>query len=321
MTETTRRFVREPAKRIFAEEFNSIEKMTTIQHEGMDKKTKIAISPSGEHINRIFFVGAITEIEDIGNDSPYLRGRVSDPTGTITIYAGQYQPEALASLSEIETDLPAFVALTGKANAYVPTDSPDKVIMSVRPEHIVVSDSETRDIWVAETLELTKDRIRQIMDIDPESETVEKLTAMVHKAEEDIGKVQGSSEPAPAPVTEPNTSREEILSEDPISPVETQASTETPTENSAGIPAEDSAPNVAQINGLTEFESDVLYTISDIGKGKIVGVPSIAKALNASTDDVEEAIRILGTKGMIISKGYGLVQALTEFENAETMSV
>ncbi|HEX3013660.1 MAG TPA: hypothetical protein VHO92_05255 [Methanobacterium sp.] len=48
------------------------------------------------------------------------RGRISDPTGSFTIYAGQYHPEAAQFLSNCE--LPVFVAVVGKTSTYTTDD-------------------------------------------------------------------------------------------------------------------------------------------------------------------------------------------------------
>jgi len=57
--------------------------------------------------NRLFIVGVVTEVENIGKDNTLWRGRVADPTGVFTVYAGQYQPESAIFLSEL--NIPAYV--------------------------------------------------------------------------------------------------------------------------------------------------------------------------------------------------------------------
>jgi predicted DNA binding CopG/RHH family protein len=73
-----------------------------------------------------------------------------------TLYAGQYQPEAAIFLSELE--VPAYVALVGKARKYEPEDG--NVYLSVRPEEINTADEKQRDMWVIETAERTLERIK-----------------------------------------------------------------------------------------------------------------------------------------------------------------
>jgi uncharacterized protein len=49
---------------------------------------------TGAKVNRIFLVGTLIE-----KGSEYWRGSVTDTTGSFTIYAGQYHPEAAHFLS------------------------------------------------------------------------------------------------------------------------------------------------------------------------------------------------------------------------------
>lgn len=110
-------------------------------------------------MNRIFIVGTLIEKEDIGTDSEYWRGgRVSDPTGSFLIYAGQYQPEAAQFLAECE--LPAFVAVIGKTSTYTTDDG--NVLTSIRPESIQQVDELTRNLWVLDTAKQTLERIRAV---------------------------------------------------------------------------------------------------------------------------------------------------------------
>jgi RPA family protein len=144
---------REVARRAFATEFND---MTYMFKESDDEMApNYALMPTGERANRVFFVGTLTEKEDIGEDAEYWRGRVVDPTGTFFVYAGQYQPEPAAVLRDIEP--PAYVAVVGKPGTYE-TDEGD-VNVSVRPESISVVDADARDRWVVETAERTLERI------------------------------------------------------------------------------------------------------------------------------------------------------------------
>ena len=143
---------REVARRVFASEFNDAGYTFT---ESDDERAPVyALLPTGESSNRVFFVGTLTEKEDVGEDSEYWRGRIVDPTGTFFVYAGQYQPEAASALRDIEP--PAYVAVVGKPRTFEPDDG--DVNVSVRPESINVVDAETRDRWVVETADRTLDR-------------------------------------------------------------------------------------------------------------------------------------------------------------------
>jgi RPA family protein len=148
---------REIAWRIFAHEFN---KSNLYISEGDERAPNYIITPTGVKCNRLFIIGVVTEVENIGKDNNLWRGRIADPTGVFTLYAGQYQPEAAIFLSELEA--PAYVALVGKARKYEPEDG--NVYLSVRPEEINAADEKQRDMWVIETAERTFERIKIMED-------------------------------------------------------------------------------------------------------------------------------------------------------------
>ncbi|RBI64572.1 hypothetical protein DMJ13_08870 [halophilic archaeon] len=144
---------REVAWRVFAAEYDD----ATLEHSDSDEERapNYVVTPTGARINRLFVVGVLTEVEQVSDD--VLRGRVVDPTGGFVVYAGQYQPDAMAFLER--ADPPAFVAVTGKARTFRPEDS-DVVYTSVRPESINEVDAETRDRWTVQTAEQTLQRVR-----------------------------------------------------------------------------------------------------------------------------------------------------------------
>ena len=144
---------REVAQRVFAAEFNDAS--YTFKESDDERAPVYALLPTGEQANRVFFVGTLTETDDVGEDNEYWQGRIVDPTGTFFVYAGQYQPEAASTLRELEP--PAYVAVVGKPRTYETDDG--SITVSVRPESITTVDAATRDRWVAETAERTLGRI------------------------------------------------------------------------------------------------------------------------------------------------------------------
>lgn len=146
---------REVAWRIFAHEFN---RSNLHISEGEERAPNYIITPTGVKCNRLFIVGVVTEIENIGPENNLWRARISDPTGVFTVYAGQYQPEAAIFLSELQA--PAYVAVVGKARKYEPGDG--SIYLSVRPEEINTADEKQRDRWVLDTADLTLERIKII---------------------------------------------------------------------------------------------------------------------------------------------------------------
>lgn len=144
---------RETARRVFAREFND----ASLQYgEHTDRAPNFVITPTGAMCNRVFAVGVLTEVENIGSAGQVLyRARLADPTGAFTIYAGQYQQEIATFLSGMET--PAYVAVAGKARVFSP--EPGAHYTSIRPEDVSVVDSSVRDRWTYHTAKLTLDRI------------------------------------------------------------------------------------------------------------------------------------------------------------------
>lgn len=145
--------MREVAWRLFASEYND----ATLEMDGSgDRAPSYVVTPLGAKVNRVFVVGVITDIENVGTDmQPMWRARVADPTGTFHIYAGQYQPEAAATLSKLKP--PVFGAIVGKSRVYSPDAS--TVYTSIRPERIKAVDEAVRDYWILEACRSLRKRL------------------------------------------------------------------------------------------------------------------------------------------------------------------
>ncbi len=189
--------MRETARRVFATELNDA--TFTFKESEDDRAPVYALLPTGEQANRVFVVGTLTETEDVGKEQEYWQGRVVDPTGTVFVYAGQYQPEAAGALRELET--PTYVAVVGKPRTYETDDG--TVNVSIRPESITVVDEAIRSRWVKETAERTLDRLetldsesneygiraREEYDVDPgvyQSAVVEALESLDELEDEPV---------------------------------------------------------------------------------------------------------------------------------------
>jgi len=147
---------REVARRVFAREFND----SNLQHgEPVDRSPNFVVTPSGVICNRVFIVGVLTDVENIGSEGQTMyRARISDPTGVFAVYAGEYQPSAAVFLSTATT--PAYVAVVGKARVFNPEK--DAYYMSVRPEEINLVDEYVRNRWVYHTALFTLQAIRNM---------------------------------------------------------------------------------------------------------------------------------------------------------------
>ena len=153
---------REVARRVFAAEFDD----ATLSYSESDEERapNYVVTPTGARVNRLFAVGALTQVEQVTDD--VLRGRIADPTGAFVTYGGQYQPDAAAFLER--STPPCFVSITGKGRTYQPEDS-DRIFTSVRPESLTEVDADTRDRWVVAAADATLDRIATMaaaLDLD-----------------------------------------------------------------------------------------------------------------------------------------------------------
>src|SRR3989449_8716784 len=139
--------------RLFASEYNDA---NLEMDGGGDRAPSYIVPPLGAKVNRVFVVGVITDVENVGSDiQPMWRARVSDPTGTFHIYAGQYQPEAAATLSKLKP--PVFGAIVGKSRIYSPEAG--TVFTSIRPERIKSVDEAVRDYWILEACRSLRKRL------------------------------------------------------------------------------------------------------------------------------------------------------------------
>ena len=146
--------MRQVARRVFAREFNAA---TYTFSESDDEYAPVyALLPTGQRLNRAFIVGTLTETEEIGDEQEYWRGRILEPTGTVYAYAGEYQPEAAATLRQLTP--PAHVAVLGKPRTYETDDGGTNV--SLRAETISHVEQDVRKRWIVETARQTLDRIR-----------------------------------------------------------------------------------------------------------------------------------------------------------------
>ena len=144
---------RETAWRVFAGEYND---STLEMSDGGERSPTYVITPLGAKINRLFVVGVLTDIENVGTDQgPMWRGMITDPTGTFHVYAGQFQPTAASAMSKLKP--PLFAAVSGKSRVYKPEGG--QTYVSIRPEIVKVVDAKLRDYWVMESCHSLKKRL------------------------------------------------------------------------------------------------------------------------------------------------------------------
>jgi len=149
--------MREPAWRIFASEYN--ESNHVIESMG-ERKPRYVLTPLGAKVNRLFIVGVLTDVEEIGAEGIRRRGRISDPTGIHVVYAEAFEPEVASILADME--VPSYIAVVGKARVYEPEEG--MLYVSARAEMAKEVNEETRDYWIIETCRNTLMRINAMRD-------------------------------------------------------------------------------------------------------------------------------------------------------------
>jgi len=146
---------REPARRLFAAEFNDARFETS----GVGERAPThVVTPLGARVSRLFVVGVLTSNDPAGEDGDMRRAQITDPTGVFYLFAGRYQPEALEVLEEL--DPPQIVGVVGKARTYEPEEG--TTYTSIRPERIHPLASEDRDDWILQAAEQTLDRVQAL---------------------------------------------------------------------------------------------------------------------------------------------------------------
>jgi RPA family protein len=194
---------REVAWRLFASEYNA----STLEIKGEGEKApSYVVTPLGAMVNRLFIVGLLTDMQNLGTDAePYWRALLSDGMNKFYLYAGKYNPEATVVLSKLQP--PVYVAVVGKTRTYSPEEG--KIIVSVRPEKIVTVDESVRDYWMLEAARSTLRRIECVEEaMQMESPKAEDLVGMVLEALEQL--LPERSGEVPIPADSPSLGPEEI---------------------------------------------------------------------------------------------------------------
>ncbi len=146
--------LREPAWRTFAAELNAAlqeERGTT------ERAATYLLSPYGARMNRVLLAGTLSSPETIGKDpsQPFWRTRLVDPTGTIPVTAGAFQPRAMAQLQAVPGPRTAMVV--GKVHLYRGNDG--TAYISVRAEGFRTIDEATLRGIYADALAQSLDRL------------------------------------------------------------------------------------------------------------------------------------------------------------------
>lgn len=157
------KYQRNKAVRVLATELQKAD--YHFKENDQERAPKYLLLPSGGKANRVMIGGTLLRVEDASSgDKPFWKAKVEDPTGNVTLLAGDYQPEAssvLRSISESEDKPPAFVNVVGKTREYRPDDEEDKVIVNISPENVSVVTEEQKNNRLRETVDQTIERLEQ----------------------------------------------------------------------------------------------------------------------------------------------------------------
>ncbi len=203
-------FKRTPTIRMLAAEVRD----TTVELPSCKDRNQYApvmyLSPTGAEVNRVLIAGTAVEKEDVGTDTSFWRVRVADPTGAISVYAGQYQPEAAKAISKLE--IPCFVIVSGKLARYNPGDG--GTIVSVRAESIAPVSIEHRDLSLSDIAHHTVKRLLDARKNEKVKENypgydfntlVQSISTLLDQILDDRAPLMNGApaEPTPAPASQP----------------------------------------------------------------------------------------------------------------------
>jgi len=157
--EPARRFARQSAVRLFAQEYRD----ASLTEEGSGEyDPSFVITKIGAKINRALVCGVIDRMERREGDSgPNYSGHVRDPTGSYLFSVASFQPELHPDFEELlarfESGDRFILALVGKARWFETEDG--GMFTSLRAEEFTVIDRECYTNWLVETAEATLRRI------------------------------------------------------------------------------------------------------------------------------------------------------------------
>ena len=159
MQEPTRRFSRQSAVRMFAQEYQE----ASLPEEGSGEyDPSFVITKLGAKINRALVCGVIDRMERReGESGPNYSGHIRDPTGSHLFSVAPFQPELHPDFEELlarfESGDRFLLALVGKARWFESEDG--GVFTTLRAEEFTVIDKECYTNWLVETAEATLRRI------------------------------------------------------------------------------------------------------------------------------------------------------------------
>ena len=285
---------RQPAVRSFAVEYN--DSTEECREEGQ-YSPNFVVSPLGAMVNRLFIVGVLLEVTEVGNpDEPFTIARVSDPSGSsFRISAGSKKADLARKLKNMDT--PTFIAVVGKSDLYNP--EPGVFRLSIDPEVIHEVDDSARMRWILDTAKATKERIDCLVEakkmVDPSVEELVSLGFGAYVAEGAIASLEN--------YPSADISKYARSTANALSFILPEYKTET-------ISAPKETPKVEKKKGPEDILVDIL---KDLSKTHPDGVPweelvTEGKKRGLSELEVEEGYVTLRDQGDIMEPSIGLLQ-------------
>ncbi len=290
---------RQPAVRIFAGEYN--DSQIEVRDEGQ-YSPNFVVSPLGAMVNRLFLVGVLLEVSEVGNpEEPFTIGRVSDPSGSaFRISAGSKKPEMAEAMKKLKT--PSFVAVVGKSDLYNP--EPGVYRLSVDPEVIHPVEDKDRLHWILETAKSTKERIEAVIE-------AKKMAEPSEKEMKSLGFSDALSRGAVEAVenySTIDTAKYAGIVMNALSFILPEYRSELPVQEET--PVEQKAPTS---DGGADGERTIMKIITELAEDNEEGaswedIVDEAKKRGLEEMDVEEAYVALRDKGLIMEPSIGMLK-------------
>ena len=298
--------LRETAWRVFARELNA----SKIEVKPSDEYSPAyVLSPLGAQMNRVFVVGVLTHVQNVGEEQqPLWRAKVADPSGIFYVSAGKYQPKAAQIISKLEPM--TFVAVIGKARTYSPQEG--TVYVSVRPELVTKVDPAVRNDWFVQAAESLKSRLDYYRE-----------SSFLEEPNEEKLKALGVPEYLAEGILEALQKYDDRYVEERLRNMLIDILAETLKSNPPGqFPAEagqeeeyqDGQPPEAPNPESEEAQTQLMMLISRLSKEerkiKVDRIRSEGKQLKMKGEVIDDALATLLDKGVIFEPDIGYIQVV-----------
>ncbi|MDD5617427.1 MAG: hypothetical protein PHH85_14650 [Candidatus Methanoperedens sp.] len=332
--EAGREFKRTSVFRMFAAELRNT--THTLDKNGGDPyESQYFLTPSGEAVSKVMMVGVAIEKEDIGTDQPFWRMRISDPTGGIMVYAGQYQAEAAQIIGNMK--IPCIVAVVGKPKVYEPDGG---AIVSIRPDTVVEVDDAARSSFIVDAAGQLLSRVKE-MKATPDAERIKRTRAIYEsitpaalldiadmavksllpqqeEPEKEKGKGEqkdaGAEQKAPAPEQKPPEQKAPANPEDKpgAKPPADKKSAKRQSSNKPAAKKEEPKPEPSSEDLIAQAKDYIyreLLAKKHLNLGKIPEILT-ARGLDPNKVDWEIAVKKLMHEGMCVERKLGELNAV-----------